>query len=293
MLRMKGLSRKKPVRQGKSKPLKPFRASVWLRWRKAANALLICMAAAAIGAVGGLGARWARDSLTRSNSFSIRQIEVTGAIQVSKEEILRLSGLKEGLNIFAVDLERAAQNVDSHPWIKGVTIKRKFPDKLIIHVVERKAAAIVRQDGALKLMDTTGEIYKLLQPADPADMPVVDGPGGTDVVLTGQIKSDIFEILDLARDSSVLPLSSISEIVVAPGGYEIMGVGELCRLRLGEGDIKHRWAALELVLTDARRSGCEVMGADLRYKDGAVLKLKADSKTLLADVQRLNANETQ
>jgi cell division protein FtsQ len=290
---MKGLSKKKMAKQGKSRPLKPFRDAASQLWRKVANVLLIFAAAAVIGAVGGVAARGMRKVLTQSNNFAIREIEVSGNSHVSKDEILRRSGLKEGLNIFTVDLERAAQSVDSHPWIKGVTIKRKFPNKIVIHVIERKAAAIVRQEGYLKLMDLSGEVFKVLESGDPVDMPVIDGPGGTDVVLSNRAKADIFGILDLARISTVVPISSISEIMVNPSGYELMGVGELCRVRLGDGDIKNRWAVLELVLTDARRSGSEIMGVDLRYKDGAVLKLKADAKTLLADVRRVNSNGTE
>jgi len=258
--------------------------------RKAAGVFVFVLVAAVIGGGGGMLARWAYVSLMHSETFAIRRIEIMGNNHVDRGEILRLSGLKEGRNIFTVDLDRAARRVQSHPWIWGVTVKRNFPDSVVIHVVEREATAIIRQ-GGFRLIDASGEIFKPLELGDPVDMPVIGGPDGTDADMGSQETDRILRVIDLARVSSMMPESNISEIVVAPGGVKLIGIDEPRLVNLGDKNFEKRWLTLEVALAEANRSGAEVVSVDLRYKDGASLKFKAAPKTLVADGGVLKENE--
>ncbi len=85
----------------------------------------------------------------------------------------------------------------------------------------------------------------------------------------------------------MMPDESISEIVVSASGLKLIGVDEPHYVEMGDKDIERRWLMLEIVLAEARRSGAEVIEVDLRYRDGAALKLKAAPKTLVADGRRV------
>ena len=280
---MKGRNRKRKVKQAKHRAPKPYRRKSSAPLKKIAGYMVILIAAVLLGGAGGMAVRWVHTTVLQSKSFAVNEIVVFGNSHVDQEVIIKHSRLKKGSNIFTVDLEGAAIGVKSHPWVKGVTVKRRFPDKIIIHVVERTATAVVRQRG-LRLMDPSGEVFKSLDPGDPVDMPVVTGPNGTDAILDDEVVARLLRVMELARESGTMPENNISEIVVSSdGGIDLIGVDEPRYVNLGGADIERRWFVLEIVVADARRSGAEVYGVDLRYKDGAALKLKDGPRTLVAD----------
>lgn len=55
-----------------------------------------------------------------------------------KSDIIKLSGIKGGNNIFAIDEDIAIQNIEiSFPKIKVLSIERKFPNNVYIYVTDR------------------------------------------------------------------------------------------------------------------------------------------------------------
>lgn len=71
--------------------------------------------------------------------FNISEIEVYGNRNITKNEIVKLSSIEKGNNIFYTNLVKARTNISSNPYIQSVDIKRKLPNTLQINVVERDA----------------------------------------------------------------------------------------------------------------------------------------------------------
>ncbi len=292
MSRAKGKTKNRKVKQSKPRKRKDLKKTGSSFYKKLASLLVFIVIAGAIGAGGGMLVRLAYNTLTTAEQFAIKKITVSGNQRVSRSEILERSGLQTKDNIFGVDLENAVRNIKSHPWIKGVTVKREFPDGLMIHVLERDAAAILRRDG-MKLMDASGEIFKNLAPNDPLDLPVVTAKGGKSANVTTEVRKKALKLINMAEKSGIMPAEGISEIIITPGGMKMLGTGSLRYVNFGDADISESWHALEMVIADARRSGAEVVGVDLRYKKGAAVRLKTDPKTMVADGRGLSADESK
>jgi cell division protein FtsQ len=62
---------------------------------------------------------------------------------VAREEILALSGVKPGDNLFAIDKETAAKTIGLHPLIKSAAIERRLFHTLNINIAERKTWAVI------------------------------------------------------------------------------------------------------------------------------------------------------
>ncbi len=117
--------------------------------RAGANVLFgICLLLVIIGAV--------RIALPMPQ-FALRELKLTVPPQrVSTEQMRQV--LKEQVrgNFFTVDLERTRQSFEALPWVRNVSVRRKFPWGLQMEVEEH--VALARWNGT-SLVNTHGEIF--------------------------------------------------------------------------------------------------------------------------------------
>ena len=92
--------------------------------------------------------------------FSIGGIDVntTNDITLSaeqKSDIIGLSEIKKGKNIFSVDEGIAISNIEiNQPTLKVISIERKFPNKVVIYVTSRTAVFSCKmKDGRYAILD--------------------------------------------------------------------------------------------------------------------------------------------
>jgi POTRA domain, FtsQ-type len=81
--------------------------------------------------------------LYTSSHFQLKQVEMSPTVHVEREELLKISGIGKGVNIFKVNLDQIALNISKHPWIKNASVWRKLPDTLHIKVQEEQASGII------------------------------------------------------------------------------------------------------------------------------------------------------
>jgi cell division protein FtsQ len=212
----------------------------------------------------GYGGLTAYTWLTHSPRFGISSIAVEGSQRASNEELIRLSGLQLGQNIFKADLSSAAQQVATERWVKTASVERKSTTDVRIRVEERQPSVLVDL-GNLYIADTEGQIFKRVD-RDRLDLPVVSGitrqsyeqdPDGTrDALLEAEKLADDYRTRGLEADG---PLEEISidpdralSLVVAGGAQTILlGVApfeeKLERLRTIRAELKKRGVAAEVI----------------------------------------------
>ncbi len=105
--------------------------------------------------------------------FKISTIEVTGTSQYSKETILNVCGVDTGDNLFLVKKARVADKIGrALPFTGEITVKRSFPNKIVIQVTDSvPSAAVAYEDGyallnqdqkVLATVSTEEELYTLV-----------------------------------------------------------------------------------------------------------------------------------
>lgn len=268
--------------------LKPSKMAQMRKFSLVVMAYLLV--SALVGGSAGFGARKAYDYLLQSPTFKVRDVEIIGANKLSKEEILRESGVKEGQSIFTIKVSDAVKKLSTNPWIKGVTVRKQFPDKVIIRVVEREAESLVRR-GGLWYLSAEGELFKLVEQGDPVDFPVITGANNSDAPDDPQVLEIALKIIQLSKKSGVLPQKNISQIILKPAGsVTILTVGPLKRVELTGDNVEQKWEILETVLAEVARSNMEVDSVNLNYHDGAAVRLKVSAPvTVVADTRAQNA----
>ncbi len=111
-------------------------------------------------------------SITGSPLFRASRISVEGLRLLETEEIMALSGIAPGANLYEVDLKDAAARIEAHPMVRGARIVRTPPDGVLIAVVERTPLALINLE-TLCGIDEEG----VLIPFHPTfvDLPVITG----------------------------------------------------------------------------------------------------------------------
>ena len=103
-----------------------------------------------------------------SSYFDVEKIKVEGVVNFSDEQIVEMSGLKTGKNIFKIKAGKAEDRIETDPHIAKATIKRDLPKTLVITVEERLPAAQVPYDEQYVVIDGNGYILSVGDKADGA-----------------------------------------------------------------------------------------------------------------------------
>lgn len=89
--------------------------------------------------------------------FPLRAVELATAPQrVSSEQLEKVVHEQVSGNFFTVDLERTRQAFEKLPWVRKVSVRRKFPWSLEVEVEEQ--VALARWNGTA-LVNTYGEVF--------------------------------------------------------------------------------------------------------------------------------------
>lgn len=108
------------------------------------------------------------------DALQIQQIEMEGLVKVKPDEVRLYIGHVLGRPIMAVHGDELEQILLTHPWVKRAKVERKFPDTLLVRVIEHEAKAILSAT-KLYLLDDQGEPFKSLEAEDDLNLPLITG----------------------------------------------------------------------------------------------------------------------
>ena len=91
--------------------------------------------------------------------FRVEQVVVTGNSRYTQEEIVEVTGLEKGDNLYGWNKFAIAQRLrQTLPYIGEVTIRRALPSTILITVVEWDAVARIEPPNAQELLALQGEL---------------------------------------------------------------------------------------------------------------------------------------
>ncbi len=159
--------------------------------------------------------------VAHSDLFTVRVVEVVDAngrpddtaessrvsSPLDAQQILEIAQVPtESTNLFSLKLTGIEKRLMAHPWIKGTTISKRFPQTVSISVTFREPIAMVQNsDGALYYLDSDGTAFAPLNLKSNSDLPVlVNFPAEQVVSALRFLKS--WSELGLEKDSRVSAL---------------------------------------------------------------------------------------
>ena len=106
--------------------------------------------------------------------FRVQTVTVSGQVRYSAEEILAVSRIETEDSLILLDKDAIARRLRSElPYVESVTVRRVFPDGVIITVVESAAAAATEIDGSWWLINSAGKLLEKV--ASPGSHAVLTG----------------------------------------------------------------------------------------------------------------------
>ncbi len=175
------------------------------------SVLLLVFMGGIVGTVYGIK-KW----MSSSSYFFVSSIVIKGNKRLTDKEVLALSGVRKGDNIFAINLERVSRKLSRNPWIRFADVQRSFPDAIVIHIEERQPVALARIGGRLFLVDRDGTCFKYFEESEGFSAPVITGVG---VAKTANVTGKISPKVNRSKMEDALRIIKMSKTGVRALGY--------------------------------------------------------------------------
>jgi hypothetical protein len=100
----------------------------------------------------------------RNDRFVLRHLDIQGGTtlksDVMRDYLAELLGLREGVNLFAVNLTRTRNELmREQPSIREMTLMRRLPDRIEIRIIEREPVARIGNRAAGLVVDREGFLF--------------------------------------------------------------------------------------------------------------------------------------
>jgi cell division protein FtsQ len=204
----------------------------------------------------------AAQRLLDARTLPLRTIELAGKPgRVGAAELRELLRRDLGSSFLSLRLDAVRTRLESHPWIERAVVRKRWPDRLLVNLVER--IPVARWGGA-QLVDGAGVRY----PADTtgfAHLPLIEGPEGQEPAMLKRFREVDERLSGLGLKPAALVQSERRSwrITLANG----------IRLELGREDFELRLARFERAWSRVLAAGREqIQVLDLRYANGFAVR---------------------
>lgn len=240
------------------------------RPRRRTGRLVLRVAVCAAAGGAGLWLAWTtvceREPVGLCGLDAIERIEVRGAVRLDPAQVKAWAGVRLGMPLWAVDGDAIAARLDGRPWIQSVTVTKRFPDALVIHVRERVPVAVAATARGRVLVDAEGTVI---------------GPTTIDrgfpLILAGSVSrrealAVAVRIVEAFRaaDVSVVPLDAVVIDVTDPDD-PVVRLSAAMHVRLGRGGYAEKWRRMQAIADNAAEHIPGPRLLDLRFADRAVV----------------------
>ncbi|ODU08826.1 MAG: cell division protein FtsQ [Rubrivivax sp. SCN 71-131] len=214
--------------------------------------------------------------LARSPAFQLRGIRVEGALQRIDAGSLRTSvAPRVSGNFFSADLDAVRAAFESVPWVRRASVRRVWPDRLVVTIEEHQAAALWQADEREdRLVNRQGEVFAAnVGDVEDEALPTFVGPEGSAAALLSMYRRLQPLVQTLQARVERLQLS-------ARGSWRVLLDGG-ARLELGRGvedEVLARTQRFVRTLPQVtERLRAPLEAADLRHTDGYAVRLRGVS----------------
>ncbi|MBL4937950.1 FtsQ-type POTRA domain-containing protein [Clostridium sp. YIM B02515] len=186
--------------------------------------------------------------------FNIAYISVINNHTINSDEIVKLSKINKGINIFYLNFKSVQTNLQSNPYILSADISRKLPNTIVISIKEREAVFYSKRDNKYLIIDKNGIV---LEEKDDISQMKLTNLQGFD---TKEVK--IGEVIPSQDKRKIENISLITELISNnSSGIDITSIdlsndlnllaysNNMC-IKLGNGNIKDKLnKALNVIVT--------------------------------------------
>ena len=114
--------------------------------------------------------------------LTVQSVTLEGRAETAQDEIVRMLGIKRGTPMLYVDVDEARARLEALPWVRSAEVRRVWPDRINVHIIERKPVALWQNEGSVVLIDADGHAIAGEDNSRFASLPLVVGKGAETAV---------------------------------------------------------------------------------------------------------------
>jgi cell division protein FtsQ len=254
---------RKPAGQARLRqPALPLRerALPWLKLTAQAGLLLTLSGALS------LGVTWMRNP----HNMPLRSVQIEGEFRKLNAEQLQVAVADKARGgFFSVNVDAVRRAVEALPWVASATVRRVWPDRLQVHVVEQRAAARWGDTGVLNM---SGHLFTPEAATIPPRLPRLAGPD--------ELRRRVMESY-IEMTAALVPIGlRVAELRVDNRRAWLLRLDDGVELHLGRDDALarlERFVRVYPTVFAAHAAALETV--DLRYSNGFAVRWDRSPET--------------
>jgi cell division protein FtsQ len=121
-----------------------------------------------------------RDFVARALGFDIAIVTISGQAELREPEILADAGISPKNSLLFLDAAQARARLEAIPLVKQASVRKLYPNHLVIDLVERAPSALWQKDGEVNIVAADGAVIDQMHDARFAGLPFVVGDGANE-----------------------------------------------------------------------------------------------------------------
>ena len=212
-------------------------------------------------------------ALARALGLGLESITISGIAEMREAEVLAAGGLDSKLSLPFLDVNELRERLERVPMIESATVRKLYPNELVITLAERRPYAIWQNNGELFVIASDGTVIDLMQDERYINLPFVVGENAN-------VRSkEYFALLDAAG-----PLKErIRAGTLVAGRRWTLKMDNGMDVRLPEKGAADALARLVKLENEQKILEKDVLAIDLRMADRVVVRLTEEAALARAE----------
>ena len=203
------------------------------------------------------------DTAARTAGFGLATIAISGRKYLSEADIRQAAGIGPGTSVLFFDAAAAREGLMAIPWIADAQVRKLYPDRVDIDIVEREAFALWQLKGKIQVIAQDGTVIAPGEAAPRPNLPLVVG------LSADKRAKDIVALLDKFPD---IAAQTHAAVLVAERRWNLRLKNGM-DIRLPETDPAAALAELVALDRDKKLLSRDIVAVDLRLKDRVTVRM--------------------
>lgn len=214
------------------------------------------------------------DVLAKVLGFGVRAITLTGQKELLHGEIVQASGITSRDSVVFLDAQAVRLRLKALPLVREATVRKLYPDQIVIHVTERTPYALWQVDGEVSVIAADGTAIDQMRDQRFTKLPFVVGEGAN---------ARVPEYLKIIEAAGELKGRITAGVLVGQRRWNVK-LNNGIDVRLPEADPEGAIARFAALVRDQKLADKDIISVDMRARDRVVVRLSEE-----AAAQRMEA----
>ncbi|GJD93738.1 cell division protein FtsQ/DivIB [Methylobacterium iners] len=215
------------------------------------------------------------DILARVAGFGVERVTISGIARLYEHEVLQAAGIDARSSVPFVDVAEARERLSRVPLIASVSVRKLYPNEIVINQVEREPAALWQRNGDISVIAADGTVIDEMRDDRYAALPLVVGEGAN---------LRLKDYLGLIESAGPLAERVRAGTFVSGRRWTLKLDG--IDIRLPEAGAAEALARLVRIQRDSRILDKDIIAVDLRMPDRVVVRLTEEAAAARAESQK-------